>query len=699
MCPRTLIAVALALTFHTADSITIHQQQAANPIRKVVMMLQNMQAKVMAEGKKEEELFDKFMCYCKRGRGDLEASISAAKNKIDATSKAYEAAVAKKAQTEQDAESHKADRAAAKDAMAKATAMRKEEAAAFAKESSDLKQNIEALGKAIAAIEKGAAGSFLQTASANMIKQYAIEKSNLPDFTRNELLSFLSGAQGYNPQSGEITGILKTMHDEMSADLKSAEDTEAAAIKNYEDLMAAKKKEVTALSAQIEAELTRIGELGVEIANMGNDVEATQEALAADEKFLEDLEKGCKTKAAEWQEIKKTRAEELVALADTIKVLNDDDALELFKKTLPGAGSSFVQMQTSSASMRAQALAIIRAAAQKGSPRPKLDLIALALSGKPEGFDKIVGMIDEMVANLKQEQKDDDAKKDYCNKEFDSTDDKKKGLEIAISDSEVAIEELEGSIANLADEIKALQAGIKALDKSVAEATEQRKADNAEYKELMASDAAAKEVLQFAKNRLNKFYNPKMYIAPPKRDLTEQDSIVVNMGGTLAPTNPPAGIAGTGIEAFMQKAAPPPPPETFDGYHKKSQESTGVIAMIDLLVKDLDKEMQVADVNEKDAQKDYETLMAQAAAKRAEDSKASTNKAAAKAEEEEMLGAEKDKKEKTTQELMNVMEEIKNLHGECDWLVKYWEARKEARTGEIESLGKARAVLSGADFS
>merc|ERR1719362_1912334 len=207
-----------------------------------------------------------------------------------------------------------------------------------------------------------------------MIKDYAIDKANLPDYTRQELLSFLSGSTEYNPQSGQITGILKTMHDEMSADLKTAKENEAAAIKNYQDLMAAKKKEVTALSAQIEAELTRIGELGVEIATMGNDIEATKEALAADKKFLAELEKGCKTKAAEWAEIKKNRAEELVALADTIKVLNDDDALELFKKTLPGAGSSFMQMQTTSTSMRAQALALIRAAAQsKGAVHPKLD--------------------------------------------------------------------------------------------------------------------------------------------------------------------------------------------------------------------------------------------------------------------------------------------------------------------------------------
>jgi septal ring factor EnvC (AmiA/AmiB activator) len=85
-------------------------------------------------------------------------------------------------------------------------------------------------------------------------------------------------------------------------------------------------------------------------------------------------------------------------------------------------------------------------------------------------------MIDEMVANLKVEQSDDDDKKAYCNSEFDATDDKKKGLEQSISDSETAIAELEGAIATLRDEIAALQAGIKALDKSVAEATEQRKA-------------------------------------------------------------------------------------------------------------------------------------------------------------------------------------------------------------------------------
>ena len=89
----------------------------------------------------------------------------------------------------------------------------------------------------------------------------------------------------------------------------------------------------------------------------------------------------------------------------------------------------------------------------------------------------------------------------------------------------------------------------------------------------------------------NKFYNKAIYKARPKRELSEEDRIVVNMGGTAPATAAPGGIAGTGVTVFsqMHKDAPPPPPETFGAYSKKAGESTSVIAMIDLFVKDLDK--------------------------------------------------------------------------------------------------------------
>merc|ERR1719198_1110048 len=127
---------------------------------------------------------------------------------------------------------------------------------------------------------------------------------------------------------------------------------------------------------------------------------------------------------------------------------------------------------------------------------------------------------------------------------FDKADDKKKSLERSISNLDKAIEKCKEDIAAHADEIKALEASIVALDKSVAEATAQRKEENADYTELMANDAAAKELIELARNRMNKFYNPKLYKPPPKRELSEEQRIVVNMGGTLAPTNAPGGISG-----------------------------------------------------------------------------------------------------------------------------------------------------------
>jgi len=599
---------------------------------------------------------------------------------------------------------HIGSRDDAKDTLSKATALRKKEAAAFAKFKSESETNLAALASATTAVETGMKGSFLQTESAKRVRQFAMDSADLPDTTRDEILSFLSGGnhEGYVPQSGEIVGILKTMHDEMTKALNDATDVENDAIKNYEELSAAKKKEIATLQKQIETEMKRVGNLGVSIAAMENDKEDTEQALTEDQRFKKELKESCATKAGEWEEIKKTRQEELLALAETIKVLNDDDALELFKKALPSASMSFVQFDST---MRTRALSLIMKYKETKGSNPGLDLISLALRGKKVGFEKVIAMIDDMVKNLAGEQQEDNSKKEYCDTQMDQTEDKIKQLKNSLSDSNTAIEEMTGSIAELTDEIAALTAGVKKLDKSVAEATALRKQENADFKDLELSDTTAKEVLLWAKNRLNKFYNPKMYKPPPEREMTEEERITVNMGGTLEPIVA-AGIAGTGIGAsFTQlwssvsKAAPGPPPETFGAYQKKTGQGNGVIAMIDLLVADLDKEVQEATVNEKNAQKEYETMMSDASAKRAADSKSITQKSAEKASTEQALQDEQDTKGETATELMNTEKYLSSLHGECDWLLKYFDARKEARAGEVEALQNAKAVLSGADYS
>merc|ERR1712072_1042669 len=150
------------------------------------------------------------------------------------------------------------------------------------------------------------------------------------------------------------------MTDIMNKELAEASAAEQAAIKSYNELMAAKEKEVNALTKAIEEKMVRLGNLQVEIVEMKEDLDDTNKALLEDKKFLADLDKNCALKTKENEENQKLRSQELLALADTIKVLNDDDALELFKKTLPGASASFMQLQVTVAGQRQQALAAIR---------------------------------------------------------------------------------------------------------------------------------------------------------------------------------------------------------------------------------------------------------------------------------------------------------------------------------------------------
>merc|ERR550514_1738887 len=177
---------------------------------------------------------------------------------------------------------------------------------------------------------------FLQTSAATVLRRLVLS-TDIGSAQRDLLTSFLTedAGTGYAPQSGEIVGILKQMKDTMEKEMQEAIDAEEQAKKIYEELMAAKTKEIEALTKAIEEKLARIAELGVEIVNMKEDLDDTTKALLEDKKFLADLEKNCGVKEKEWAERSKTRSEELLALADTIKLLNDDDALELFKKTLP----------------------------------------------------------------------------------------------------------------------------------------------------------------------------------------------------------------------------------------------------------------------------------------------------------------------------------------------------------------------------
>jgi len=229
-------------------------------------------------------------------------------------------------------------------------------------------------------------GAFLQTSAASVLKQLSITM-DMSSMDRDMVTAFLTQQSDYAPASGQITGILKQMIDTMNKNLEDITAAENQSIQDFNGLMAAKSKEINALGKQVESKTSQIGELGVELVTQKEDLDDTSKSLMEDEAFLKDLDNSCKTKEAEWAARQKVRAEELLAIADTIKLLNDDDALELFKKTLPTP--SLLQMKTNGRAIKQGALVALQ---QAGHGDYRLDLISLALKGKKVSFEKVLKM-------------------------------------------------------------------------------------------------------------------------------------------------------------------------------------------------------------------------------------------------------------------------------------------------------------------
>merc|ERR1719217_1982916 len=154
-------------------------------------------------------------------------------------------------------------------------------------------------------------------------------------------------------------------------------------------------------------------------------------------------------------------------------------------------------------------------------------------------------MIDDMVVLLGKQQKEDEKQKAYCEDEFEKAEDEEAATKTKLAQTDATLAELTDKIGTLMEEISGLQASIAALDKEVADATEQRKEEHAAYVAQMQMNEAAMGLVDKAKNRMQKFYNPTLYKAPPKTENTMEEKIIE---------------AGTFIQLRMH-VAPPPAPE------------------------------------------------------------------------------------------------------------------------------------------
>merc|ERR1719265_1132035 len=127
-------------------------------------------------------------------------------------------------------------------------------------------------------------------------------------------------------------------------------------------------------------------------------------------------------------------------------------------------------------------------------------------------------MIDDMVTLEGKEQKEDDDEKTWCEGEFSKSANEEASEKKEIEAIEADLGEKSDQIATLEEEIKSMVEEIAELDKMVAEASEQRKEDHADFVSETQMSGVALELVEKAKNRMNKFYNPTVYVEPEEKD-------------------------------------------------------------------------------------------------------------------------------------------------------------------------------------
>jgi len=511
-------------------------------------------------------------------------------------------------------------------------------------------------------------------------------------------MAFLEENGDYAPASGQIVGILKGMKDDMEAELKEAVATEEKSIAGFGELKASKETEIEVATEAIEAKTGRSGEVAVSAVQTKDSIEDTTTELADTEKLLSQLATECKTKEGEKAEKDKVRAEEVKAISEAVSILNDDDALDVFKKARPSAlmqeQLGFLQKSNkSNKAMKAQALL---SAVAKKVKSPQLNLLLFTLNsklqltskGKTQDLSTVIKMIDDMVVLLGKDQTDDDKSKTFCEDELEKTADEQKAATTKKAGVEAKIAEATDAISALSDEIATLEQDIVDLDKSVATATEARKEEHEDFLTSTQLNEAAVELVKKAQQRLQKFYNPTLYKAPPKTERSMEQKIID--AGTFVQVKSHSDEDTDVAQLDM--------PEAPGAFYQKSEKSAGVIGLMDMMIKEIDTDMKDAAYEEKTSQADYGKLMSESEATRAANSKSIVTKTASKAEMEGKLELAKEALTATNTDLDLIAATLGDLHMQCDFLLQNYDLRKEARTNEVESLKTAKAILSGADF-
>lgn len=448
------------------------------------------------------------------------------------------------------------------------------------------------------------------------------------------------------------------MQEEFERDLAEARKNEADAETNFQNLKSAKLGEIKAATESKKAKEAKKADTQLKAANAKEDKESTTEALNADQAFLADMKVDCKEQDQEYNKRSKIRGEEVVALSETLKILTGDEARDLYAKTV-----SFMQLAGANSLSAKEERATDNAMKHLAKVARKHNnwaLVSLAVRVRLDKFVKVKEAMDKMSAELAKQQKEEVEKRDFCNKELDTIEDNLKVASNAKEDLDSKHLGLVNTLEQLSNEIDALQKDESANMVSLKESGEQRKAQNMLFQQSVSDQRAAVNILHKAEKRLQMFYNPSLLQEPGQ------------------PSSPK-----------------PDAPKAY----KKSAASGGVMQVLAKIISNAEAEEAELVTDERHQQKLYAEFVQATQASIEANRKAIAEKTALTATNNAAKSETEESQLANSEDLAKLAELLKAQHMDCDWILKYFDTRQQARQEEMDAIADAKAVLSGADFA
>lgn len=663
-----------SLFFVAASALAV----SASPVTKVVELIKELQAKVIADGENEQKVYDKFACWCEKTTDRKAKAIEQAKKDIARLGNEVLSLKGKVATLASEIAKLQKEIRENEEDQAKSTSIRQKENTDFQQEKAEMEQTLNALERAVKVLSGAGTGkSFVQL---NSHDKSTIEAAlSLAEVPRNNVAlirQFMKS--GYAPQSASIQGILKDMYTTFATNLEEDTQVEFEKQTAFEKKIALLQEELASMKEQVAKKQAQKADTEVTLADTTQALEDTTNQMNDDAEFFDQTKKNCKAKSDEWSERTRLRTEELDGIKLALKVLTSDEARELFDKAIkPGmeTGASFVQLTKTQKNINSAIHAIQRSAAKTQS----LKLAALAVQMRKAGhFDKVIKAIDDMIQTLADEGNDDKEKRDECKEKTHRKSEEKYTLEHKIERNGIKIDKLTAKKEKLEEDIELTSEQIKQTKADLKQMTEDREAEHAAFLQAKEDDENAVALLAQAIGHLSS------YMDANKVDMGPLQS--GRQGGVFTQVSQ---------EPEFEVSEDQAPEATFAGKDDNKQESKGIVSILTMLKEDLQDEITNGVKADKEAEKLFQENKTAAEKLLAELRDKRVNLKAEKADTEATIADTEELKKTNEGKLEAKEEELATLKPGCDWINENFTKRAEFRAAESEGLAQAKAILSG----